>query len=112
MLEYKGKVSSLFNSLKRVKISLFSLFQILGNFQFVDKSTSLGVKKVFSSFSIPLVTPEVKGIEMTTKKLRVLLHRFISTLESQGEVLLYPRDSPEFQAGLILTSANKWQDLS
>lgn len=75
MLEYKGKVSSLLNPLKRVKISLFSLLQILGNVRFVDKSTSLGVKKVFSSFSIPLVISEVKGIEITTKILRMLLHR-------------------------------------
>lgn len=101
MLEYKGKVSSLLNPLKRVKISLFSLLQILGNIRFVDKSTSLGVKKVFSSFSIPLVISEVKGIEITTKILRMLLHRFISILKPEGEVVLYPHESPEFQDGLI-----------
>lgn len=52
---------------------IFPLPQILDNFQFVDKSTSLGVQTSPSSLPITLATPEVKGIEiLATTKLRVL----------------------------------------
>lgn len=82
---------------------IFPLPQILDNFQFVDKSTSLGVQTSPSSLPITLATPEVKGIEiLATTKLRVLCPYTDSSppWTTRRDIIL--RERPEFLEGLII----------